>query len=386
MAINAPELHAEQLIETAERRTGLDSWGDESFRSGLEHLIAALRTQARLSQVGRIVAYFNLLDLLCVRLRLNHYRSERAAVAEQEIHQPLFILGLPRTGTTILHELIAQDPSFRSPASWEVARPLPPPVAAAYTNDKRIASIDRLLGLQEKLAPGFQAIHALGARLPQECVYLLASSFRSEQFGYMYNIPAYRSWALDEDMSSAYDWHARFLQHLQVDTPRERWVLKTPAHLGYLKFLLARYPDASIVWTHRRPLQAVASFSSLACTLRSGFSDHIDPVATGACELQHFSEVTRRGMADRDKLDRGQFVDVSFEAICADPMSVIAGIYDRLGLELSHEARLCMHAYLRRRPRDLYGEHRYSADVFGLDSGGEKQAFGQYLGQYADFL
>lgn len=384
--IVSPALHADHLIDTAQRKTSLADWGDESFRSGLEQLTAALNTQANLSQVGRIVAHFNILDQLCVRLRLNQYRAERAAVAEQQIRQPLFILGLPRTGTTILHELIAQDPSFRSPASWEVAQPIPPPVASAYTNDKRIASVDRLLGLQEKLAPGFQAIHALGAQLPQECVYLLASSFRSEQFGYMYNIPAYRSWALDQDMSSAYRWHSQFLQHLQVDTPGERWVLKTPAHLGYLKFLLGQYPDASIVWTHRRPLQAIASFSSLACTLRSGFSNGIDPLATAAYELQHFSEVTRRGMADRQRLDRGQFVDVSFEAICEDPMSVVSAIYDQLGIELSHEARLCMHTYLRRRPRNLYGEHRYSAEAFGLDSAGENKVFDDYLAQYANYL
>jgi hypothetical protein len=381
-----PELRAEQLLKHAQTRTGLNDWGDESFRPGLEQLAGALSAQARLNQVGRITAYWNLLDHLCVRLRLIHYRVQRPAVADQRITRPLFILGLPRTGTTILHELIAQDRAFRSPASWEVARPLPPPTTQHYDNDSRIASVQRLLGVLEKLSPGFQAIHAIGATLPQECVYMLASSFISEQFGYMYNVPNYRDWALDQDMAGAYTWHTRFLQHLQVDCARERWVLKTPAHLAYLKYLLEQYPDADVVWTHRHPLDAIASFSSLACTLRRGFSAEVDPVATGAYEFRHFAKMAQRGMADRQALDRGQFIDVSFQAICADPMSVISAIYGRIGMPLSQETQLRMRDYLRRRPRHLYGEHHYSAEEFGLTGELEQQLFGDYMGRYSDHL
>jgi len=381
-----PELRAEQLLNRAQTRTGLHDWGDDAFRPGLERLIAALEAQARLNQVGRIAAYWNLLDHLCVRLRLIHYRTPRPAVADQRITRPLFILGLPRTGTTILHELIAQDPAFRSPASWEVARPLPPPTTQHYHSDKRIASVNRLLGVLEKLSPGFQAIHAVGATLPQECVYMLASSFISEQFGYMYNVPDYRDWALEQDMTGAYAWHARFLQHLQVDCARERWVLKTPAHLAYLRDLLAQYPDADVVWTHRRPLDAIASFSSLACTLRRGFSAGVDPLATGAYEFRHFAAMAQRGMADRQLLDSGQFIDVSFQAICADPMSVISAIYSRIGMALSHDAHLCMRDYLRRRPRHLYGEHHYSAEEFGLTGALEQQLYGEYLNRFDGYL
>ncbi len=381
-----PELHAEQLLDHAQARTGLHDWGDGAFRPGLEQLASALQAQARLSQVGRITAYWNLLDHLCVRLRLIHYRAQRPEVADQRIKRPLFILGLPRTGTTILHELIAQDPAFRSPASWEVARPLPPPTTQHYLSDKRIASVDRLLGVLEKLSPGFQAIHAVGATLPQECVYMLASSFISEQFGYMYNVPDYRDWALDQNMTGTYAWHAQFLQHLQVDCARERWVLKTPAHLAYLKYLLAQYPDADVVWTHRRPLDAIASFSSLACTLRRGFSNDIDPLATGAYEFRHFAAMAQRGMADREALDSGQFIDVSFQSICADPMIVIRAIYSRIGMALSNDTQLRMRDYLRRRPRHLYGEHHYSADEFRLTGALEQQLYGEYLCRFSGYL
>lgn len=381
-----PELCAHGLLRHAQRRTGLQDCGDETALDGLGHLTAALNRQARLSQAGRIAAYFNLVDQLCVRLRLIDYRARRAEVAGQTIRQPLFILGLPRTGTTILYELIAQDCTFRAPATWEVARPLPPPTEKSHGSDPRIIAVDRLVRQMEKLAPGFRAIHAIGARLPQECVYILASSFISEQFTYMYDIPDYRNWVLGQDMTAPYRWHAHFLQHLQTDFARERWVLKTPAHLACLQYLLAQYPDASIVWTHRRPLDAIASFSSLTQTLRGGFSRRVDPVETGDGEFRHFSKVIQLGMDQRRALDRGQFIDVSFNAICADPISVVAAIYRRFGWHLSEAAETRMRTYLKRRPRDLYGEHRYTAAAFGLDSGREHQFYGDYLSRYGEFL
>ncbi|MEZ5571253.1 MAG: sulfotransferase [Halioglobus sp.] len=381
-----PELRVQELITQAQQRTGLHHWGDAAFKEGLEQLTTALKEQARLSQVGRIAAHFNLLDHLCVRLRLIDYRRKHAEVAEQQVRNPLFILGLPRSGTTILYELIAQDPQFRSPATWEVARPTPPPRQESYQTDRRIRSVDRLLGLMEKLSPGFRAIHAIGATLPQECVYLMASAFVSEQFGYMYDIPEYRAWVLRQDMSATYRWHAHFLQHLQVGLARDYWVLKSPAHLGALGYLFAEYPDARVVWTHRRPLDAITSFSSLTYALRSGFSSSIDPIATGKQEMQHFAAVVQRGMADRQGLASSQFFDASFNAICTDPLSVIRAIYRHFDLELSTDADRRMRDYLQRRPRDLYGEHHYSPATFGLNSAQEALGYSDYLARYSDWL
>ena len=380
-----PALEAGRLMRHAERRTGLRDWGDDSCTAGLRQLVSALNTEAALSPVGRIAAYLNLLDHLSVRLRLLRYREQHPQVRDQQIGQPLFIVGLPRTGTTILHELIARDPAMRAPASWEVARPLPPPLAEHATDDPRIASIQRLLDLLEWLAPGFQAIHAVGAKLPQECVYLLASACMSEQFGYMFNVPAYRDWLLAQDMTAAYRWHAQFLQHLQMGHNR-RWVLKTPAHLANLKYLMAQYPDAVVVWTHRRPLAAMASFSSLAATLRAGFSDRVDPLAIGQYESRHFAAVVARGMRDRASLDSERFFDVSFDAICRDPLAVVEAVYRRFGIALSGEARASMRAYLRQRPRNLYGEHRYSPGAFGLDAEIEAGLFGDYRERFSACL
>ncbi len=381
-----PGLDAERLIAAAMRRTGLEDFGDASFRDGLDRLTGELRARGKLSQVGRMAAYFNLVENLCVRLQLIDYRTRHPKIEGEQIRQPLVITGLPRTGTTILFELIAQDPAMRSPASWEVAKPVPPARPESCHDDRRIKSVDRFMAMAEKLSPGFRAVHAIGARLPQECVYLFASQFVSEQFGYMFDIPDYRAWALRQDMTATYRWHARFLQHMQSGYRGDRWVLKTPSHLAYLDCLLAQYPDAAIVWTHRRPLDALASFSSLTSRLQGAFSDDVDRQAVAAHEFTHSAQILETGMEQRQRQAQAPFFDVGFDAICTDPVSVIGNLYDHFGFVFSKEAETRMRAYLERHPRNLYGEHRYSAAEFGLDEAREEALFSGYLSRYAGFL
>jgi hypothetical protein len=333
-----------------------------------------------------MAAFFNLVENLRVRLQLIDYRARHPAVVREQIQQPLIITGLPRTGTTILFELIAQDPAMRSPASWEVAKPVPPARPGSYHSDPRIKSVDRFMALAEKLSPGFRAIHAIGARLPQECVYLFASQFVSEQFGYMFHVPDYRAWALQQDMTATYRWHADFLQHMQSAFRGERWVLKTPSHLAYVDYLLSQYPDAAIVWTHRRPLDAMASFSSLACRLQGAFSDRVDRRAVAAHEFAHSARIVDTGMEQRRSREQAQFFDIGFDAICTDPIAVIGNLYDHFGFAFSQEAEKRMRDYLARHPRNLYGEHRYCAAEFGLDETREEALFSGYLSHFGEFL
>jgi hypothetical protein len=386
LGITAPVLEQDRLIRQAINKTGLSDFGEESFRDGLEMLTRSLAEQAQLSQVGRFAAHFNLLDHLCVRLRLIEFRKRHAGVVEQKIQRPIFILGLPRTGTTILYELLAQDQAIRSPATWEVARPIPPAVPETRARDGRIRSMARLLGLAEKLSPGFQAIHAIGAELPQECVYILASNFYSEQFGYMYNIPRYRAWLLEQDMTESYRWHYHFLQHMQYGDGRERWVLKAPAHLAYLHCLLARYPDACVVWTHRQPADALASFSSLVSRLQSGFSEVVNPKTVGSHETGHFSTIVDRAVQQRSMLDAGQFYDVRFSDICTDPIAVVKAIYHHFGMKLSSEAESRMCHYISAHPRYAHGKHRYTHEEFGIGDSTVQELFSGYLSRYGDYL
>jgi hypothetical protein len=252
--------------------------------------------------------------------------------------------------------------------SWEVAKPIPPAMAVNFSTDPRIEEVEKALAKTEMLAPGFKAIHEIGARLPQECVAIQASHFISDQYGATFYVPAYRRWSIDQDMTSCYRWHSQFLQHLQVDYHKSRWVLKTPGHLPYLDAIVAQYPDAAIVQTHRDPMAVMGSISSLACTLHSAFSNHIDPVKTALSEVSHFAEVLGRSLAQRDAMpdQQSRFYDISFDEIISNPISAIEAMYEHFAFEFTEEAQSAMVNYLKNRPRNKHGTHNYTLQQFGL--------------------
>ncbi|MCB1706047.1 MAG: sulfotransferase [Halioglobus sp.] len=377
-------LPAEALIRNAEKQTGLGDFGDESFIPALEKLTFALEREARLSQLGRIAVRGMLLDNLKLRLHLTEYRKRRPEVAQQKITRPLFVLGLPRTGTTILYELLAQDPAHRAPATWEVAQPIPPAQRHSFHTDPRIPDVEKHVQKMELLAPGFQAIHAMGAELPQECVALLAPHFISDQFGVSFYIPEYRHWTLAQDMTAAYQWHHQFLQHLQVDYREQRWVLKTPPHLAYLDTLIQQYPDAAIVQTHRAPMDVLGSISSLSCTLHSAFSDDIDPIAIAQAEVDYFSAMLAQGMEKRAGMadESSRIYDVQFDDMLSDPIAVCESLYKHFDFDFSDEVRQAMQAYLESRPRDKHGSHHYSLEQFGLSQRQHGELFADYCKRF----
>lgn len=379
-----PRLSPDKLIAKACQQSGLSDFGNESFRLGLDKLCESLEREARLSQIGRIAAHSLLLHNLTLRLQLIEYRKQHPEVARQTIERPLFVLGLPRTGTTILYELLAQDPAHRSPMSWEVLSPVPPAREESFTTDPRIEAAEKHLNEIDLLAPGFKAIHEIGARLPQECVSLLAPHFISDQFGASYFIPEYRRWTLEQDMAAAYQWHYQFLQHLQADYHKTRWVLKTPPHLAYLDAIIKQYPDAALVQTHRDPVDVMGSISSLACTLHSAFSDEIEPMATGQCEAEFFSAMLNQGIASRDAMpDAGsRFFDVQFNDIVSDPIGVIESIYQHFNFSFTPEARAAMQRYLDHRPRDKHGRHQYRLEDYGLSRDQLGVLFGDYCQRF----
>lgn len=388
LGIHRPALKVTSLLNAAQRNTGLEDFGNPQFRDGLERIVEGLNGEARLSQIGRFSAHASLLQNLSLRLQLIEYRKTRAEVSQQTVSRPLFILGLPRTGTTILHELLAQDPAHRTPASWETERPLPPAQAQTHESDPRIAEIDQQFAQLEQLAPELKSIHAMGAALPQECLSLLAPAFASELYSTSYHMPSYRRWLLDHSLSHAYEWHHAMLQHLQVDFRAERWVLKAPVHLPYLTTIVQQYPDAAFVWTHRDPMEVIGSVSSLVCTLRSAFSDHIDPMATGQEEAQYFSDVIQMGLEQRQAMqdEQARFFDLGFKDLLTNPLEAIASMYAHFGFELSEEARTRMADYLAQRPRDKHGVHRYTLDDFGLSQTQHKPLFTAYRERFEPWL
>ncbi len=385
LGIERPRLlPTETLIQKAKKETGLSDFGDESFFPALDKLAVSLEREARLSQLGRIAVRDMLLDGLKLRLNLTEYRKKRPEIALQKIIRPLFVVGLPRTGTTILYELLAQDPAHRAPSTWEVAQPIPPAQRQTFHTDPRIADVEKSVNKMELLAPGFQAIHAMGAELPQECVALLAPHFISDQFGVSFYIPEYRHWTLEQDMTAAYQWHQQFLQHMQVDYMEQRWVLKTPPHLAYLDTLIQQYPDATVVQTHRAPMDVLGSISSLSCTLHSAFSDDIDPLATAQAEVDYFSEMLRLGMEKRATMadEDSRIFDVQFNDIISDPLKVIEKLYAHFDFDFGDTVRTAMQRYLDSRPRDKHGEHHYTLEKFGLSQEQHGPLFSDYCKRF----
>src|SRR5262249_4678305 len=223
-------LDAMRLVDAARRRAEARDVADTSFLDGLRVLVGSLETEARLNLVGRITVREDITRLLANRFRIERDRQRDAGIAAEEIRRPIFITGMPRSGSTLLHGLLAQDPASRVPQTWEMLNPSPAPERATYDSDPRIARVERELRWFKRLTPDFQVIHDVGARLPEECTIIIAHSFVSSQFASMYDVPTYSRWCDTQDPRARYEWHRRFLQHLQRRFRAERWVLKAPVH------------------------------------------------------------------------------------------------------------------------------------------------------------
>ncbi len=366
------DLETKRLIDQACEQTGLDDFGEDTWREGCERLVDSLQTEAGLTELGAAVVSGEIVGYLGDRLQIVAERRVHPEIDARDVVPPIVIVGQGRTGTTILHDLLAQDPASRVPLTWEVDRPCPPPEAATYATDPRIAEVDAVLDGIDVVLPGFRAMHPMGAQLAQECVRITASEYRSLIFATQYRVPTYTRWLLDEaDMAPAYRWHRTFLQHLQSRVPGERWVLKSPGHQWCLDALLGEYPNALLVQTHRDPLRIIASLGSLVARLRSLASD--DTSVPAAAE--EWAELIMDGL-DRSVVARetgvvpaDRVVDVQFAEFMADPFTTIRRVYEKLGLELSPDAEQRMRRFLAEHPRDRYGNHVYTFAETGLDEG-----------------
>jgi hypothetical protein len=357
------------LLQAARRQTGLEDLGGDTFRVPLRVLRESLGAEARLTPLGRIVARRDLVSLLVTRLRLVEDRKRQPGIAEQAIRRPLFIVGLPRTGSTLLHQLLAQDSQNRVAQTWEVMAPSPPPDAARYASDPRIARAARQLRWLEVLAPDFKKIHPVGAGAAIECIAIMSPSFLSPRFHTLYHVPTYQEWLERQDLRPAYEFHRRFLQHLQWRAPASRWVLKAPAHLFAFDALFATYPDALLVQTHRDPLTVLASVASLTAVLQAAVTDHLDLREIGAEVTRRWANGLERAMQFRQEASSPgeRFLEVHYHELARDPIATIRRIYAHLGATLSQEAERRMRQHLAGSPKDKYGAHRYSLDAFGLD-------------------
>jgi hypothetical protein len=374
-------LEESRLLAASRRRTGLSDFGDGHFRDGLRELLASLEQEARLSPLGRYIARSEMLMALENHQRLADWHARHPEIAREEIRRPLFVVGQGRTGTTILQELLAQDPGLRLAAAWELDRPFPPPEAASYDSDPRIAGVQKTIDRSESLIPDFRKMHRMGATLPQECVRITSNDFASMIFPTCYDVPSYACWLLEEaDMAPVYANHRRMLQLLQWRCRRPRWALKSPGHLWSLPQLLAEYPDACLVQTHRDPLQILSSLTSLVTTLRGMSSDAVDPRSVAR---DWSGWLARSYDASVDAREQGlvapeRAVDVQFAEFVSDPIANVNRIYAAFDIEFTDEARSRMQAYLAANPSDKHGKHAHRFSDTGLDVGEEREKVKRY--------
>ncbi len=381
IGIRPGSLAPEDLLGAARKRTGLADFGDGDFREGLERLTASLESEAALSPLGRFIAQADLVGHLANRLQLVDWHARHPEIAEGPIQRPIFIVGQGRTGTTILHELLALDPANRVPLTWETDFPFPPPERAHYTSDPRIARSQAQIDRSESLIPDFKRMHRMGAEVPQECVRITAADFKSAIFAAQWRVPSYTRWLINEaDLSSAYALHRSMLQLLGWRCPGERWVLKSPGHLWCPDALLAAYPDACLVQTHRDPIRILSSLSSLETVLRKMSSDDIAPGAIISEWSEWLTASYNRSVDFRESaaLPSSRVVDLQFREFIADPIPVVRQVYDRFDLELLPETEKRMHEYLRANPSDRDGAHRHSLEGSGIDLEAERAKVKRY--------
>jgi hypothetical protein len=373
--MSTSSLDADRLVAQACDATGLDDFGEPTWQDGLGRLVGALREEGRLNELGVDIAAGNVLDLLTGRLAVTQWRADHPEVTKGDVVPPIVIVGQGRTGTTILYDLLAQDPQTRVPLTWEVDKPVPPPETATYDTDPRIDEVDAILSGTELLIPGFRKMHPMGARLAQECVRITASDFRSVIFPTQYRVPSYARWAMYEaDMAPAYRWHRAFLQHLQSrhpegDGPADRWVLKSPAHIWCLDALLAEYPEALLVQTHRDPLRIIASLASLVALLRRMSSDDPQIPEIAAEWGEYIVEGLDRSVTAREDgtVPADRVIDVQFGDFMADPFATIATVYGSLGLDFTADTEQRMRDFLAANGQEERGTHSYSWADTGLD-------------------
>jgi hypothetical protein len=355
------------LIDAARERAGSDDFGGDSWRESLGVLVDSLNTEAALNEMGEAAMSEQIVGFLVNRLRIEQWYADFPEIDDQQIVAPLFGLGLPRTGSTALSYLLAQDPARRTLRVWEAADPCPPPETATEHTDPRIAKAQAGVDFTNEMFTGFSEMLPSAGDGPQECLVPMAFEFRSLLFEGMSLIPSYSAWLLECDMEPAYRYHQRVLKLLQWRCPPDRWWLKTPSHMLSIDALNAVYPDARFVMTHRDVGKVLPSVCALYSTLSTILTTRPDPFAIGAHSLGVWRTALERLIAFRDRGDEERFHDLSFEAVQRDPIGQVEGLYAELGDELSHVARRRMEEWWAASSSDRSGPGNYPAEAFGLD-------------------
>jgi hypothetical protein len=365
-------LSVPEMLEQARRASGLDDFGDTPFLNALDILSASMKNDSNITPALYQRLHKQIVGLLVNRARLADDRKRTPGIAGVQIKRPILVVGFGRTGSTLIHSLLAEDPQHLAPRHWEVLRPSP--AGLAKPDDARIlaaaAEIRQMLTANPLVGVQHPYYITDGPQVTAECGHFLEMTFSSSYFwGYYGGDESYRSWLLSgEHGASAMAFHKQFLQHLQWGRDDGRtWVLKAPDHMQHLKAVTEVYPDARMIWTHRKPLTVLPSLASVTAIVR-GVNMEVDRPTVAKASLKFQTDTLRRGLADRDKIDPKQFYDLNYRDLVADPIGSVRRIYDHWHIELTAGAEARMRAWLERNRQNQHGEHKYSLDELGMSA------------------
>ena len=373
---------ADPFIEQAQRETGLDRFDSDSYREGLDILLADM-TRPGQPPISENVKNA-IVSALANRLKSTAYLDSRPELLQRPIERPVFVFGAPRTGTTLLSNLLAADPDRRSPLTWEIDDPIPPPTTATLYSDPRAQG--RLKQEKELLTamPDAGKYYRNSAIYPNECIFFMRSDFKALIWESAWILPTYRDWLFQTDTASTYAYHKRFLQLLQADAPGV-WNLKMPSHSLWLETLAKVYPDARLVWTHRDPLTATGSFCSLISLSHWTFGPGPgkDDKAWIAEDMPWQAVKHIEGCLNfRDNHGEDSLIDVHYAELMRDPIPTMRRLYKALGDEFTPQAEAGMRAWLAENPQDKYGRHQYKLEAYGLSAETVRPMFERYLSRY----
>jgi hypothetical protein len=378
-------LQSEALCAEARRRTGLEDFGDPPIEPALSILANSLELQADLHPLGRFLMWVHLLELLETRLRLVQVWSERSqALLGSPIQLPIFITGMPRSGSTFLHELLAEDPENRVPQVWEVMFPLPAQNGGRNDTDSRVRKAEASLWWFRRLAPRADSVYPMRARTPHECVAIHSYTFLSGEFLSICYMPTYQTFLHAADFGPTYNWQKRFLQHLQLDSPTRRWVLKSPDHIFALERLLAVFPDTMIIQTHRDPLEVLRSSSQLTHVLQGLFGRVASLDQLGIREARMLAEGIQRIMSFRDAHPElaMRFIDVMYQELVSDSLAIVRRIYQQFDIRLTDAAAERMQRMASNRSRYQRNNGSPTLAEVGLDGPTETRRFQCYCSRF----
>lgn len=358
------DLSEETLLDEARARAGLSDFGDERFRAGLRVLLETYE-RAGLTEKGRKTARRRVAQLLQTRLRIEAAFRRHPEIREREIRNPVYLTGLPRTGTSALFNLLGMDPASRPLLTWEGMHPDPIEGLAPGQEDPRLAAMRERYEQARASGLSFDAIHFVRPDGPEECVLLQAHAFCDVQIGVEPLMEPYGSWFQKQDLRPMYAYYGDLLKLLDWQRPGQRWLLKSPAHLWALDILVEMFPDACIIQTHRNPMQILPSYCSMMAALMSQ-REGLDKTELGPVVLEFLARSLERGLAARERSDSSRFVDVDYRQFVDDPMASVKEIYRAFDLQLSEATERTMQEYVDANPQKKHGAHRYSMDEYGL--------------------